>query len=56
VNSQALLGASKDKLAAALEMLFASVDAYVAFDPARKSGRWVADQPTTVASVLQSWY
>jgi uncharacterized protein YutE (UPF0331/DUF86 family) len=36
VNNQALLSASKDKLAAALEMLFASVDAYAAFDPARR--------------------
>jgi hypothetical protein len=36
VNKQVLLDASKDKLAAALEILFASVDAYVPFDPARR--------------------
>ena len=31
-----LLSASKDKLATALEILFASVDAYAPFDPARR--------------------
>ena len=36
MKKQVLLGASKDKLAAALEILFASVDAYVPFDPARR--------------------
>jgi len=36
VNKQVLLSASKDKLAAALEILFASVDAYGPFDPARR--------------------
>ena len=36
MNKQVLLSASKDKLAAALEILFASVDAYVPFDPARR--------------------
>ena len=36
MNKQVLLSASQDKLAAALEMLFASVDAYVPFDPARR--------------------
>jgi len=36
VNNPVILGVSKDKLAAALEMLFASVDAYVPFDPARR--------------------
>ncbi len=36
MNSPVLLSASKDKLAAALEILFASVDAYVPFDPARR--------------------
>jgi hypothetical protein len=35
VNNPVILSASKDKLAAALEILFASVDAYVRFDPAR---------------------
>ena len=36
MNRQVLLSASKDKLAAALEILFASVDAYRPFDPARR--------------------
>ncbi|MSP96805.1 MAG: hypothetical protein EXR29_06160 [Betaproteobacteria bacterium] len=36
MNSHVLLGASKDKLAAALEILFASLDAYIPFDPARR--------------------
>ena len=36
MKKQVLLSASKDKLAAALEILFASVDAYVPFDPARR--------------------
>jgi hypothetical protein len=36
VNNPLILNASKDKLAAALEILFASVDAYVRFDPARR--------------------
>jgi hypothetical protein len=36
VNGPLILSASKDKLAAALEILFASVDAYVPFDPARR--------------------
>ncbi len=36
MNKQIIVSASKDKLAAALEILFASVDAYVPFDPARR--------------------
>jgi nucleotidyltransferase substrate binding protein (TIGR01987 family) len=36
VNTQIILRASKEKLAAALEILFASVDAYVPFDAARR--------------------
>jgi hypothetical protein len=36
VNNPISLSASKDRLAAALEILFASVDAYVPFDPARR--------------------
>lgn len=36
MNNPVILSASKDKLAAALEILFASVDAYVSFDPARR--------------------
>jgi hypothetical protein len=36
VNSTIILDASKDKLAAALEILFASVDAYIPFDAARR--------------------
>lgn len=36
MNKQVILSASKDKLAAALEILFASVDAYGPFDPARR--------------------
>lgn len=36
MNNPLILSASKDKLAAALEILFASVDAYVPFDSARR--------------------
>lgn len=36
MNNPVILSASKDKLAAALEILFASVDAYIPFDPARR--------------------
>lgn len=36
MNDPVILSASKDKLAAALDILFASVDAYVPFDPARR--------------------
>lgn len=36
MNKQVILSASKDKLAAALEILFASVDAYVPFDHAHR--------------------
>ena len=35
MSEQVLLGTSKDRLAAALKILFASVDAYVPFDPVR---------------------
>jgi len=34
VNDPIILAASKDKLAVALEILFASVEAYIPFDPA----------------------
>ena len=36
MNKQIIVSASKDKLAAALESLFASGGAYVPFDPARR--------------------
>lgn len=36
MNNPFILSASKDKLAAALEILFASVEAYIPFDPARR--------------------
>ncbi len=36
MSGQVILDASKDKLAAAFDILFASIDGYVPFDPARR--------------------